>query len=97
MDEANEPQEAPEEQSQPIEAQKQEQPKEKKPFFKFKQKQPGEPGKIKRIISQWRRTLEVARKPGKEEYIESAKITGMGIALLGFIGFIIFMAFRLVM
>ncbi|MBU3904719.1 MAG: protein translocase SEC61 complex subunit gamma [Nanoarchaeota archaeon] len=70
--------------------------KQRKPFFKFKKRQPGEPGKIKKTISQWKRTLEVARKPGKEEYLASAKITGIGIALLGFIGFIIFMLFQLV-
>ncbi len=79
----------------PIENKQQVQQKPKKLFFK--KKQSGEPGKIKRTISQWKRTLEVARKPGKDEFITSAKVSGMGIALLGLIGFIIFMVFHLVL
>lgn len=48
------------------------------------------------IISTLRRyvrVLQVARKPNKEEFITSAKISALGIVLIGFIGFLIFLAF----
>jgi len=69
------------------EEKKQEQPKEKKPgiFLKLKDK-----------LGQYRRTIAVARKPGKEEFLASIKITGIGILLLGFIGFVIYMIYHLV-
>jgi len=31
----------------------------------------------------------VARKPGREEYSQVAKVTGLGILLIGFAGFVI--------
>ncbi|MBU3896991.1 MAG: protein translocase SEC61 complex subunit gamma [Nanoarchaeota archaeon] len=69
------------------EERKQEKPKEKGPsiFLKLKNK-----------IGQWRRTIAVARKPGKEEFLASIKITGVGILLLGFIGFVIYLIYHLV-
>lgn len=36
-----------------------------------------------------KRVLRVARKPGRSEYFTIAKITGLGILLIGFLGFII--------
>jgi len=39
------------------------------------------------------RVLQIARKPNKEEFITSAKISALGIALIGVIGFVIFLAF----
>ncbi len=33
--------------------------------------------------------LKAARKPSKEEYLESAKIAGTGILIVGGVGFII--------
>ncbi len=52
--------------------------------------------KIKNRLSNYRRVIEVARKPDKEEYLSSAKITGIGIAALGIIGFVLFLIFALV-
>lgn len=37
------------------------------------------------------RVLKMARKPTSEEFGKTTKITGLGILLVGFIGFIIFM------
>ncbi len=31
--------------------------------------------------------LQVAKKPDQEEYLQVAKITGLGILLVGFVGF----------
>ena len=38
-----------------------------------------------------KRTLQVARKPDKEEYLDVAKVTGLGILLIGLVGFMITM------
>jgi len=50
---------------------------------------------IKEKLRQYRRTIEVSRKPDKEEFIKGAKITGAGILLIGFIGFVIFLMYVL--
>ena len=44
---------------------------------------------LSEFIEQSRRVLKLARKPTKEEIIRTAKITGVGIAVLGIIGYII--------
>jgi protein transport protein SEC61 subunit gamma-like protein len=44
--------------------------------------------RIKEKLENYRRVLTVARKPTKEEFQETAKITGMGILLIGVIGFV---------
>ncbi|ADP76944.1 protein translocase subunit secE/sec61 gamma [Methanothermus fervidus DSM 2088] len=36
-----------------------------------------------------KRVLYVSRKPRKEEYLSVAKVTGLGIIIIGVIGFII--------
>lgn len=59
-------------------------------------KKPGMIGKLKETLKQYRRVLSVAHKPDKSEMVSSMKITGAGIALLGAIGFIIFIAYFLV-
>ncbi len=46
---------------------------------------------IKELIERIRRVLLVSSKPDKNEFRQSAKITGIGIALIGVIGFIIFL------
>ena len=41
------------------------------------------------FIKQCQRVLKVSRKPDREEYVNVAKVTAVGIALIGAIGFII--------
>ncbi|MBP2144370.1 protein transport protein SEC61 subunit gamma-like protein [Methanococcus voltae] len=41
----------------------------------------------KNFISQCKRVLKVSRKPTREEYLNVSKVTGLGICLLGAIGF----------
>jgi protein translocase SEC61 complex gamma subunit len=48
---------------------------------------------IKAKISEWRRILQVARKPDRDEFVLSSKICVLGIAVIGVIGFIMFLAF----
>jgi len=46
----------------------------------------------KSLIDRIRRVLQVASKPTKEEFKTGSKISGLGIALIGIIGFAIFLA-----
>jgi len=44
---------------------------------------------MKKFLQNCKRTLQVAKKPEKDEYLQVTKITGLGILLIGFVGFII--------
>ncbi len=44
---------------------------------------------IVRFMKMNQRVLRVARRPGREEYVNVAKITGLGIIIIGVIGFVI--------
>ena len=48
------------------------------------------------FIKQSQRGLKVSRKPDREEYINVAKVTGIGIILIGVIGFIISIVAQLI-
>jgi protein transport protein SEC61 subunit gamma and related proteins len=61
-----------------------------------KPKGPGIAERIKGKIANYKRVIDVARKPTKEDFISSAKITGSGMLLLGAIGFVIFLIYFLV-
>jgi len=50
---------------------------------------------IKAKFREYRRVLQIARKPTKDEFVSSGKICSLGIFILGFIGFIIFVGFVL--
>ena len=76
--------------SKPVETPKQEAKKAEKP------KGPGIFGRLKNTFANYKRVVDVARKPEKEEFVSSAKITGTGIALIGAIGFIIFLLYFLI-
>lgn len=45
--------------------------------------------KIKLGLGQYKRVLKKAKKPSKEEFIDIVKITGLGIVLIGVIGYLI--------
>ncbi len=46
--------------------------------------------KIKEFLSESGRVLRVTKKPGKEEFKAIVKVSGIGILIIGFIGFVIF-------
>ena len=50
---------------------------------------------IKETIRKYRRVLHIARKPSKDEFLNSSKISALGIGLIGLIGFVIFITFIL--
>ena len=70
---------------------------ENKPEIKDVEKKPGLGSKMKEKIKQYRRVLSVAHKPGKEEILSSAKISGSGIIFLGAIGFVIFLLYYIIL
>lgn len=45
---------------------------------------------IKKKLKGYWRVLKITKKPDKEEYSMSAKVTGIGIILIGLIGFLIY-------
>ncbi|MGC9516979.1 MAG: protein translocase SEC61 complex subunit gamma [Methanomicrobiales archaeon] len=48
------------------------------------------------FIRECRRVLHVSKKPDREEFMNVAKVTGIGIIIIGVIGFIINLAAQLV-
>jgi protein transport protein SEC61 subunit gamma-like protein len=50
---------------------------------------------LRNLIERIKRVLLVSTKPDREEFKQSVKITGMGILIIGTIGFILFMIIQL--
>jgi len=48
---------------------------------------------VKAGLRRYARVLQIARKPGKDEFVSSSKICALGIAVIGVIGFAIFLVF----
>ncbi len=48
--------------------------------------------RFKNFVTESRRVLRVTKKPTKEEYKTIVKVSGIGIAFIGLIGFILHMA-----
>ena len=44
---------------------------------------------LKAFIQQCKRVLMISRKPTRDEFLNVSKVTGLGICLLGGIGFVI--------
>jgi protein transport protein SEC61 subunit gamma and related proteins len=51
--------------------------------------------KVKRFIKETIRVLRVTKKPNKTEFLGIVKVTGLGIVIIGVIGFLIFMVKQL--
>ena len=49
-----------------------------------------------KFIKDSKRVLKVSRKPDKEEYFELAKVTSIGVVIVGVIGFAIFLLASLI-
>ena len=47
-------------------------------------------------LREYRRVLKISEKPDREEFEMSAKVTGAGIILIGFIGFLFYLAANLI-
>lgn len=44
---------------------------------------------FRKFLHQCKRVLQVARKPRGDEYMTIAKITGIGMVIIGIVGFLI--------
>jgi len=44
---------------------------------------------IKEVLREWNRVIKLSKKPKKNEFVTIAKITGLGMILIGIIGFLI--------
>ena len=62
----------------------------------WQEEKPSLPKKLKRFLKECGRVLKVTKKPTKEEFKTIVKISGLGIAVIGVIGFILHMAYYLV-
>ncbi|UCG95314.1 MAG: protein translocase SEC61 complex subunit gamma [archaeon] len=49
---------------------------------------------IRNFMKNAMRVLKVTRRPDRKEYTTASKITGLGIIIIGFIGFVIFLIFH---
>jgi len=56
-----------------------------------------QPNKFKKFIKETGRVLRILKKPNKEEYKTVVKVTALGIALIGALGFIIFLIYELLL
>lgn len=50
---------------------------------------------LKETVRNWRRVLQIARKPGKDEFLSTSKVCAIGVLVIGAVGFVIFIAFVL--
>jgi protein transport protein SEC61 subunit gamma-like protein len=48
---------------------------------------------IRSRLRDYRRILQIARKPSKDEFVTSTKVTSIGLIIIGMIGFVIFLVF----
>jgi protein transport protein SEC61 subunit gamma-like protein len=61
---------------------------------------PGQATDLKRKLTdrlrEYRRVLKISEKPDREEFIMSAKVTSIGMLLIGTIGFLFYLAANLI-
>ena len=50
-----------------------------------------QPNKVKRFIKETIRVLRITKKPDQEEYKTLLKVTSLGTAIIGALGFVIFL------
>ena len=48
--------------------------------------------KLKKFITESKRVLRIAKKPTKEEYWTITKVSGLGLLIIGFAGFLLHVA-----
>ena len=53
------------------------------------------PDKLKKKFKEWRRVYKITKKPDREEFVAVVKVTGLGIIIVGVLGFAIFLAVEL--
>ena len=51
--------------------------------------------KLKSFIFKCKRVFKITKKPSKDEFKVIVKVSGIGILLIGFIGFIIYLSWKI--
>jgi protein transport protein SEC61 subunit gamma and related proteins len=46
-------------------------------------------GDLRTFLAECKRVLLITRKPSKQEYKDLVKITGLGLLIIGFVGFLV--------
>ncbi len=54
------------------------------------------PLKWKERLEEYRRVIAVSRKPDREEFLSTARITALGLFVVGMTGFVIYLLYYLV-
>ncbi len=54
-----------------------------------------QPSRLRRYWKETVRVIRITKKPNREEYKNVVKVTALGIAIIGAIGFIIFLIVQL--
>jgi protein transport protein SEC61 subunit gamma and related proteins len=49
------------------------------------------PNKLKRFFKETIRVLRITKRPSGDEYKSLVKVTGLGVAIIGALGFVIFL------
>jgi len=50
-----------------------------------------QPSKWRKFYKETMRVLRITKKPGRDEFLSLSKVTGLGITIVGIIGFVIFL------
>ncbi|MBI2147705.1 protein translocase SEC61 complex subunit gamma [Candidatus Woesearchaeota archaeon] len=79
----------------PIEPQDQQQDNQQDAIRQLQQ--PSRLARLKEYLTECARVLKVTKKPGAEEYKTIVKVSGLGIAIIGLIGFILQMGKQLLL
>lgn len=54
------------------------------------------PVKWKEKLEEYRRVIAVSKKPDRGEFLSTARITALGIALVGVTGFVVYLLYYLI-
>lgn len=54
-----------------------------------------QPNRVKRFIKETLRVIHITKKPTPQEYKSLLKVTAIGIAILGVLGFVVFLVKQL--
>jgi protein transport protein SEC61 subunit gamma and related proteins len=50
-----------------------------------------QPSKIRKFYKETMRVLRITKKPDRNEFMSLSKVCGLGIAIIGIVGFLIFL------
>ena len=56
-----------------------------------------QPNKWKKFLKETSRVMRITKKPDRNEFISLTKVTGLGIVIIGVIGFLIFLLKQLLL